>query len=311
MMLDLTELVASTLRFAAPLIFAALGGIICERAGVVNIGLEGLMLGGAFFGVLGSYLTGSPWAGLLLAVAAATVLALLHAVMSIRFGADQIISGTAINLIALGGTSYLLVQLYGSPGSSPQVSGFGSTQVPFLKDIPVLGPALFAQSWFLWAAPLCAIAVWWLLNRTVVGLRLRASGEAPKALEAAGVPVLPLRYGAVAASGVLCGVAGAYLSLSLLTAFSENMTAGRGFIALAAVIFGGWNPLRSAAAGLFFGFASALVIRLPQNAIDPQFLNMIPYVATILALVIFGRGVRGPASSGKPYRPGAGSRVTE
>ncbi|WP_155340571.1 ABC transporter permease [Acrocarpospora corrugata] len=306
MMLDLTELIASTLRFAAPLIFAALGGILCERAGVVNIGLEGLMLTGAFFGVLGSYLTGSAWAGLLCAIAAGTALALVHAIMTIRFGADQIISGTALNLIGLGGTSYLLTQVYGNPGSSPQVAGFVSTPVPVLKDIPVLGPALFAQSWFLWGALLCAFAVWWFLNRTVTGLRLRASGEAPKVLEAAGVPVLRLRYGAVAASGALCGVAGAYLSLCLLTAFSENMTAGRGFIALAAVIFGGWNPLRSMVAGLFFGFASALVIRLPQDMVDAQFLNMIPYIATILALVVFGRGVRGPAAAGVPYRPGTG-----
>jgi simple sugar transport system permease protein len=310
MMLDLTELLASTLRFATPLIFAALGGILCERAGVVNIGLEGLMLTGAFFGMLGSYLTGSAWAGLLFAVAAGTLLALVHAVMTIRFGADQIISGTAINLIALGGTSYLLAQVFGHPGSSPQVAGFGSTPVPLLRDIPILGPGLFAQSWFLWSALLCAFAVWWFLNRTVAGLRLRASGEAPKALEVAGVAVLPLRYGAVAASGALCGVAGAYLSLSLLTAFSENMTAGRGFIALAAVIFGGWHPLRSAAAGLFFGFAGALVIRLPQDLVDLQFLNMIPYVATILALVVFGRGARGPAASGKPYRPGIGGTVS-
>jgi ABC-type uncharacterized transport system permease subunit len=302
---DPTELLASTLRFATPLMFAALGGLLCERAGVVNIGLEGLMLTGAFFGVLGSYETGSPWAGLGLAVLAGVLLASVHAVMTIRFGADQIVSGIAINLLALGGTSYLLVEIFGNPGSSPQVAGFGDGGVPLVRDIPVLGPSLFGQSWFIWAAPLCVVAVWWWLSRTRWGLRLRASGEDPKVLEVAGVSVLPLRYGAVAASGVLCGAAGAYLSLSLLTSFSDNMTAGRGFIALAAVIFGGWRPLRTAAAAVFFGFASALVIRLPQGFADPQLLFTIPYVATILALVLFARGSRAPAAVGRQYRPGA------
>jgi ABC-type uncharacterized transport system permease subunit len=303
-----TELLASTLRFATPLMLAAIGGLLCERAGVVNIGLEGLMLVGAFFGVLGSYETGSPWAGLGLAMLAGMLLASVHAVMTIRFGADQIVSGIAVNLVALGGTSYLLVEIFGNPGSSPQVNGFGDSGVPVLRDIPVIGPALLGQSFFVWAAPLCAIAAWWFLARTRWGLRLRASGEDPKVLEVAGVSVLPLRYAAVAASGVLCGAAGAYLSLSLLTSFSENMTAGRGFIALAAVIFGGWRPLRSAAAAVFFGFASALVIRLPQGFADPQLLFTIPYVATILALVLFARGARAPASVGRPYRPGAGLR---
>lgn len=305
---DLVELLASTLRFATPLMLAALGGLLCERAGVVNIGLEGMMLAGAFFGVLGSYETGSPWAGLACAVAAGAVLAVVHALMTIRFGADQIISGIAINLVALGGTSYLLVEVFGHPGSSPQVTGFGDGGVPLLRDVPVLGPSLFGQAWLVWAAPLCALAVWWFLARTTWGLRLRASGEDPKALEVAGVSVLPLRYAAVTASGVLCGAAGAYLSLSLLTSFSENMTAGRGYIALAAVIFGGWRPLRSAAAAVFFGFASALVIRLPQGAIDPQLLFTIPYVATIVALVAFARGMRAPGAVGRPYRPGAGGR---
>lgn len=303
---DITELLASTLRFATPLMLAALGGLLCERAGIVNIGLEGLMLTGAFFGVLGSHETGSPWAGLGLAVLASVLLAGVHAVMTIRFGADQIISGIAINLVALGGTSYGLVAWFGNPGSSPQVSGFGSSGVPVLRDIPVLGPALFGQSWFIWVAPLCVVAVWWFLARARWGLRLRASGEDPRVLEVAGVSVLPLRYAAVAASGVLCGAAGAYLSLGMLTSFSENMTAGRGFIALAAVIFGGWRPLRSARAAVFFGFANALVIRLPQGFADPQLLFTIPYVATILALVLFARGARAPAAVGRPYRPGAG-----
>lgn len=308
MLSELTELLASTLRFGTPLIFAAMGGVLCERAGIVNIGLEGMMLIGAFFGVLGSYLTGSAWIGLALATVAGILVASLHAISTIRFGADQIISGIAINLIALGSTGYLLVQIYGTPGHTPQVHGFPATPIPLLQDIPIIGPALFGQSWFVWLAPLCAVAIWFFLSRTRAGLRVRASGEDPHVLEASGVSVLPLRYVAVAASGVLCGLGGAYLSLSTLSSFSENMTAGRGFIALAAVIFGGWRPLRVLGAATFFGFASALIIRVPQDIMAPQLLYSVPYALTILALVIFGRGSTSPASDGLPYRPGAGGR---
>ena len=305
MLPEATELVASTLRFGTPLIFASMGGVLCERAGIVNIGLEGMMLIGAFFGVLGSYLTGSAWVGLAFAIVAGILVASLHAVSTIKFGADQIISGIAINLIALGSTGYLLVQIYGTPGRSPQVHGFPSFPIPLLKNIPVIGQSLFGQSWFVWLAPLAAIGIWFFLARTRTGLRLRASGEDPHVLEASGVSVLPIRYWAVAASGVLCGLGGAYLSLSTLNSFSENMTAGRGFIALAAVIFGGWKPLRVLGAAIFFGFASAMIIRVPQDILDPQLLYIVPYALTIIALVVFGRGSAAPASDGLPYRPGS------
>lgn len=303
---DPTELIASTLRFAVPLIFAAMGGLLSERAGIVNIGLEGMMLIGAFFAVLGSYLTGSAWAGLGLAIVAGVVTALLHAVSTIRFGANQVISGIAINLLALGMTGYLLVQIYGTSGGTPQVRGFPDSPIPLLRDIPIIGPGLFGQSSFVWLAPLTAVGIWWFLSRTTVGLRIRASGEQPHVLEASGVSVVPLRYAAVVASGLLCGVAGAYLSLSMLNSFSENMTGGRGFIALAAVIFGGWRALRVLGAAIFFGLASALVIRVPQGVLDPQLLQIVPYALTIVALVVFGRGSTAPASVGLPYRSGAG-----
>lgn len=302
-----TALLASTLRLATPIAFAALGGLISERAGIVNIGLEGMMLTGAFFGVLGSYLTGSAWAGLLTAIVSGGLVAALHAFVCIRLGANQIIAGTAINLLAAGGTSYLLLQLFGTPGSTPQVAGFGDAPIPLLSDIPILGEALFGQSWMVWAAPLSAVALWWALARTTLGLRLRASGEDPTALEAAGVSVLPLRYGAVIVSGVFCGVGGAFLSLSLLTSFLEGMTAGRGYIALAAVIFGAWRPLRAYGAAVLFGFFNALVIRLPQDIIDPQLLQTVPYVATILAMIVVARNAVAPKSSGLPYRPRSGS----
>ncbi len=308
MIIETTAILASTLRLGTPIAFAALGGLVSERSGIVNIGLEGLLLTGAFFGVVGSYFTGSNWAGLGLAVLASATLAAVHAVMCIKYGANQIISGTAINLLAAGGTSYLLVQIFGVPGSSPQVRGFGDTPIPVLRSVPVIGPALFGQAWFVWAAPLCAVILWVFFRRTRVGLRVRASGEDPHALEAAGVKVLPLRYAAVTASGALCGVGGAYLSLGLLTAFSENMTSGRGYIALAAVIFGGWRPLRAFAAALLFGFFQALVIQLPQNIIAPQFLQMLPYISTIVVMVLFARGSLGPAAAGVDYSARGGTR---
>jgi simple sugar transport system permease protein len=197
------------------------------------------------------------------------------------------------------------VQIYGTPGSTPQVTGFSATPIPFLRDIPFIGPALFGQSWFVWVAVLLAIAIWFLLSRTTIGLRIRASGEQPQVLEASGIAVLPVRYITIAVSGVLCGLGGAYLSLSMLNNFSENMTAGRGFIALAAVIFGGWKAPRVLGAALFFGFATAMIIRVPQDVLDPQLLHIVPYVVTIIALVMFGRGSTAPASVGVPYRPGA------
>lgn len=303
-----TALLSSTLRLATPIAFAALGGLISERAGIVNIGLEGTLLGGAFFAVLGSYLTGSAWVGLLLAVVGGSLIGLLHAFVCIGLGANQIIAGTAINLLAAGGTSYLLLQIFGSPGSSPQVAGFPDSPIPLLSAIPVIGPALFGQSWFVWFAPLCAVVIALVLTRTRLGLRVRAAGEDPKSLEVAGVGVLPLRYGAVVVSGALCGVGGAFLSLSLLNSFLENMTAGRGFIALAAVIFGAWRPLRVMGAAILFGFFAALVIRLPQQVIDPQFLQSLPYVATIVAMVIFGRNSVAPKAAGVDYRPRSGAR---
>lgn len=301
---DVTELFSSTLRFGAPIIFAAMAGLLCERVGIVNIGLEGIMLISAFFGVLGSHISGSAWVGLGMAIVAGVIVSLLHAASTIRFGANQIISGIAINLLALGVTGYLLVQIYGTSGGTPQVQGFSATPIPLLREIPFIGPALFGQSWFVWLAPLVAVAIWWFLSRTTLGLRLRASGEQPQVLEASGISVLPVRYITVAASGILCGLGGAYLSLSMLNSFSENMTAGRGFIALAAVIFGGWKALRVLGAAVFFGFASAMIIRVPQNVLDPQLLFIVPYAVTIIALVIFGRGSTAPASVGQLYRPG-------
>jgi len=293
---------AATVRNATPLIFAALGGLFSERSGVVNIALEGLMLIGAFAGVVGAYITGNAWIGLLTALAAGLVFALVHAVMCVTFEADQIISGTAINLLALGGTAFLLVEIFGSGGTSPRVERFENIRLPLLADIPVIGRGFFDQSILVYMLYLLVPLTLFVVFRTPFGLRLRATGEVPEAVDTAGVSVTRMRYYGVAISGMLAALGGVYLSMSLLSAFSENMTNGRGFIALAALIFGRWNPIGAAAAALLFGFAQDITLRISQGVVPSEFLNMIPYVLTIVVLAGFGGRAVGPAAVGKPYR---------
>ena len=295
-------LLASTIRNATPLIFAALGGMFSERGGVVNIGLEGLMLIAAFAGVVGAHLSGNAWIGLGSALAAGLLFALIHALMCITFEADQIISGTAINLLALGGTGFLMVEIFGGGGTSPRVEGFKEIPIPLLSDIPVIGPALFGQSLLVYLMYLLIPITYFVVFRTPFGLRLRATGEVPEAVETAGVSVWRMRYYGVALSGLLAALGGAYLSMGILSAFTENMTGGRGFIALAALIFGRWNPIGAAAAALLFGFGLAVTFQVPQEAIPIEFIQMVPYILTIVALAGFGGRAIAPAAIGKPYR---------
>jgi general nucleoside transport system permease protein len=298
----LGTLLASTIRNATPLIFAALGGMFSERSGVVNIGLEGLMLISAFAGVVGASLSGSALVGLGFGLGAGLVLALIHALMCITFEADQIISGTAINLLALGGTGYLMVLIFGSGGTSPRVNGFKEVAIPGLSDIPLIGPALFNQSLLVYLMYVLIPITYVGVFRTPFGLRLRATGEVPEAVDTAGVSVARLRYYGVALSGLLAACGGVYLSMGILSAFTENMTGGRGFIALAALIFGRWNPIGAAAAALLFGFGLAVTFQVPQEAIPVEFIQMLPYVLTIVALASFGGRAIAPAAIGKPYR---------
>jgi simple sugar transport system permease protein len=296
------QLLASTIRNATPLVFAALGGMFSERSGVVNIGLEGLMLISAFAGVVGAFLSGSAVVALGFALAAGLIFALIHALMCVTFEADQIISGTAINLLALGGTGFLMVSIFGAGGTSPRVEGFGEVPIPLLGSIPVVGPALFSQSVLVYLMYVMVPVTFFVLFRTPFGLRLRATGESPEAVDTAGVSVGRMRYYGVALSGLLASLGGIYLSMGLLSAFTENMTGGRGFIALAALIFGRWNPIGAAGAALLFGFALAVTIQAPQDLIPQEFLQMIPYVLTIVALAAFGGRAIAPAAIGKPYR---------
>jgi ABC-type uncharacterized transport system permease subunit len=296
------SILQSTIRNATPLIFAALGGLFSERSGVVNIGLEGLMLIAAFAGVVGAHFTGSAILGLLTALGAGLIFALVHALMCITFEADQIISGTAINLLALGGTGFLMVEIFGTGGTSPRVNGFGTFAVPLLSDIPVIGAALFDQSVLVYLMYILIPVAYFAVFRTTFGLRLRATGEAPEAVDTAGVNVQRMRYYGVALSGLLAAFGGVYLSMGLLDSFTENMTAGRGFIALAALIFGRWNPIGAAGAALLFGLAQAITFRASEQVVPVEFIQMFPFILTIVVLAGFGGRAIAPAAIGKPYR---------
>ena len=284
-----TELIQSTLRLATPLILAALGGLLSERSGVINIALEGMILVGAFFGMLGSYWTGNPWIGVTLGMAVGGLLGLLHAALTQRGKLNHIVSGVALNILALGLTTYLLRRIFQHAGGSPPVNG-----------LPQWNLGLGPQNPLFYLAVILALGMSFLLFRTPIGLRIRAAGEHPEAASTVGIRVRTVRYLAVTASGILGGLAGAYLSLGQLNMFAEGMSGGRGFIALAAVIFGKWNPLGVTGAALFFGFFDALQMRLQgQTAIPSEFMLMLPYALTIVALAGFVGKAVAPAALGK------------
>lgn len=283
---------AQTLRIAIPYLFAASGGVISERSGLIGLGLEGYMLGGAFCGAVASYYSGSPWIGLAGAIAGGAALALLYAVTAIRFRADQVVLGVAINLFVTGATRFFLRLAFHSSANSPRVPGFGVEQSG-TGIVALVGNPL------IWLGILAVAVMAWLLYRTPFGLRVRAAGEHPTAALSVGVAVDRVRYVAAALSGVLAGLGGAYLALDQHQ-FSADMTAGRGFIALAATIFGRWDPFRAAMACLFFAAAETLQIQLQgSQAIPSQFVEMIPYALTIVALAgVVGRAVA-PAALGR------------
>ena len=283
---------AQTLRIAIPFLLAAAGGVLSERAGLIALTLEGYMLAGAFCAAAGSYATGSPWFGILAAVLGGGVLALVYAASAIRYKADQIVVGIAINLLAVGLTRFFLRLFFGSSSNSPRIPGF---------DAKGAGTGFIAlsQNPLVWIGVIVTPVIAWTLFRTPFGLRVRAVGEHPAAAASVGVPVARVRYIAVALSGMIAGLGGAYLSLDQHQ-FTDEMTAGRGFIALAAIIFGRWNPTFAGLACLFFAAAETLQIRLQgSHAIPSQFVEMIPYLLTIIALAgLVGRAVP-PAALGK------------
>jgi simple sugar transport system permease protein len=284
---------AQTIRIAIPYLFAAAGGALAERAGVVSLTLEGFMLGGAFGAVLGAHYTGSAWIGLVVGVATGLLLGAMHAIASIRFKADQIVVGVAINLFTVGATRFFLQLAFESSSNSPRVTGFGG-------DAAAVGSAAaFLANPLVWLGLAAMPVLSWVVRRTTFGLRVRAVGEHPLAAASVGVPVNRVRYAAVLASGALAALGGVYLALDQHQ-FTDSMTAGRGFIALAAVIFGRWDPLRAGLACLLFAGAEAMQIQLQAAQLIPsQFVAMIPYVLTIVAVAgVVGRSTP-PAALGQ------------
>jgi len=284
-------LIFSTVRLSTPLILAALGGLFSERSGVINIALEGMMLAGAFTAAAITYATGSPWIGLIAAAGAGVLLALVHAVACIRYRADQVVVGTAINILMIGVPGFLSGAFFLSSGSTPQLP---------IEHLVPRAPIVMAFAF----VPL----TWYILYRTPFGLRLRAVGENPEAADAAGLNVAKIRYSGVLLSGALAALGGAYLSIGQSSLFTRNMTSGRGFIALAALIFGKWRPVQTLLACLFFGFTEAItiqiqgVVKLPSGDNLPvQFIQMVPYVLTMIVLAGFIGHSRPPRALGRPY----------
>lgn len=272
-------LIVSAIRFTSPLLLAALGGVFTDRAGIFNIALEGQMLVGSFLGVAGLYWTGSPWAGLAIGVAGATVLSLLYGLWVVVLEADAIIVGLAVNLFAVGLTAFLTLPVFGVQGSFDDPSLHGL-------------PELFGFSPLVYLAALLVPVTWWVLFRHPFGVRLRAVGEDAEAASEAAVSPRRVKFAACALCGALCGLAGGQLALSLVTQWVENMTAGRGFVALVAIMLGRSHPVWVAGATLLFGLGYAMTVRLQGIGIPPQFLSMLPYLLTIAVLILLARRLR-------------------
>jgi ABC-type uncharacterized transport system permease subunit len=314
--IQLGNLVNTTLVFSTALILAALGGIFSERSGVVNIGLEGFMTAGAFASAVAAfymekagYTGAAPWVGLLAAMALGVLFSLIHAVASVTFKADQVVSGVVINFLAAGATVYLVKLLFQGAGQTETLNAvFTKVAIPGLSQIPILGPALFVEYPTTYLAIILVAVTYYVLYKTPFGLRLRSVGEHPSAADTVGIKVKRIRYIAVLISGALAGLGGATITLTTTSNFTHNTISGQGFIALAAMIFGKWNPLGAFGATLFFGFAQALNTFIQLFAwsknIPQEFIFMLPYVLTILVLAGAVGRARPPASLGEPYDPG-------
>ncbi|MFO8125821.1 ABC transporter permease [Yoonia sp.] len=313
----LLQMLDATLRLATPLLLACLAGLFSERAGIFDIGLEGKMLAAAFLSAAIAAVTGNVWLGLLAGIGASLILSAVHGLASITFRGNQLISGVAINFLAAGLTVVVAQSWFAQGGRTPQLAGgarFNPIELPFaeaLQNVPILGPIYYelisGHTILVYVALLMVPLTWWILFRTRFGLRLRAVGENPAAVDTAGVSVIGLRFAAVGICGVLCGIAGAYLATALQAGFVKDMSAGRGYIALAALIFAKWRPWYALYACLLFGFLQAMSLRpdVIEGAIgfqvNGQLLDVLPYILTVVILAGFvGRAIP-PRAGGAPY----------
>lgn len=302
--LPMVGLLGGALALATPLIFGALGGVVGERAGVVNIAIEAQLLAGAFSAAIAASAAGTPWAGLVAAMGAGMLVSLVLGIFTITYFVDQVIVGVVLNVLVIGLTTFLFRQVL-APNTetlnSPDT--FTAVPIPLLSEIPVIGPILFRQSFIVYLMYFVVALVWFGLYRTRWGLRLRAVGEHPQAADTVGIKVLATRYRAILLAGAIAGLGGAFYTLVAVPRFNQEMTAGAGFIALAAVIFGKWDPIKATLAALLFGFATNLqgVLSVIGSPVPSQFMLMLPYVVTIFAVAGLVGKSRAPAADGEPY----------
>ncbi|MGQ9665983.1 MAG: ABC transporter permease [Anaerolineae bacterium] len=300
---------AAIIRLTTPLLLAAMGGLVAERAGIITFGMEGMMLMGAIGGAVGSYYTGSVWGGLAFAILAGMLIAFLYAIMCVSVGANQVVSAVALNLGALGLSSAIFTLVFSNRAVGVvteviNVPSMQSVKIPLLGDIPVLGEIFFNQLPLVYVAFLMVPVIWLLLYRTTIGLKIRSVGEHPHAADTVGINVFLVRYLSLLFTGLMAGLAGAFLSIGQLNTFQENMSAGRGFIAYTAIIFGKWEPFGILQGTLLFGLADALQLRIQalNLPIPYQFLVAFPYIVTLLVLVLFVGKATWPAASGLPFK---------
>lgn len=306
-LVPVTSLLFGAVSLSVPLVFGALGGVIGERVGVVNVAIEGQLLLGAFSAALLSSITGNPFVGLIGAMIGGVLVSLVLAAFAIKYFVDQVIVGVVLNVLVTGLTGFLYgALLVPNETELNRPERFGRIEIPLLSDIPIIGPVLFNQTFIVYLMYATVAAVAWGLYRTRWGLRLRAVGEHPQAADTVGIKVNATRFWNVTLAGAIAGVGGAYFTLVSVPQFGKEMTAGLGFIALAAVIFGRWDPIKATLAALLFGFATNLqnLLTILKTPIPSEFMLMLPYVVTILAVAGFAGQIRGPAASGKPYIKG-------
>lgn len=295
------NLLAGTIRVTIPIAYAALAGMLAERCGVINMGLEGMMLMGSFFGVVGSYVTGSGWLGLLFAMLAGAMVGLLMAVFTIGFKCEHILAGVGVNILASGLTVVLLQMIWNNKGKSDSVDRIDVVSVPILNKIPIVKQLIGTISPMFFILILCVILLWVVLYHTPVGLRVRVIGDNPFMAGSMGIKVYKYQYICLMISGMLAALGGAYLSVGDIGRFGKDMVAGRGYIAMSMVILGGWHPVGVSVCGLVYGLAQSLQFRIQSVAIPPQLVQMLPYLMTILVLVLARNKGKAPAMEGVHY----------